>query len=132
VFIAVLIGSLLVFLTPPLTVPDENTHFVNAYAVSKGNFFADVENGQIGIQMPQVYVDFINGYRTKFTGKLEEKQTFTQYYYDSWLPKDMGKSTFFATSLRNINPIGYLVSGFWHGPGWIYHSTILRQSPPAV
>jgi uncharacterized membrane protein len=112
VFIAVLVGSLLVFLTPPMAVPDENTHFMNAYAVSKGDFFADVEDGQIGVWMPQVYVDFISNYNKKFTSGLEEKQNFAQYYLDSWLRQDMGKSVFYVTALRKINPVGYLVSGF--------------------
>lgn len=108
--IAVLVGSLLVFLTPPMAAPDENTHFINAYAVSKGNFFADVEKGQIGVNMPKAYADFIDVNLKKYRS-FENKQTFTQYYFDSWLKQDLSQETFYATPLRNINPIGYLVSG---------------------
>ncbi len=108
--IAILVGSLLVILTPPMAVPDENAHFINAYAVSKGNFFADTENGQIGIYMPKTFSDFINNNLKKFSN-FENKQTFAQYYFDSWLQQDMSQGVFYATSLRRINPVGYLVSG---------------------
>lgn len=111
VIIAVVVGFLLVFLTPPLAVPDENAHFINAYAVSRLDFFANVENGQVGIRMPQAVADFINSNLEKFSLPRESKQTFTKYYFDSWLMVDMGPQTFYATSMRTINPVGYLVSG---------------------
>lgn len=108
--IAVLVGSLLVFLTPPMAVPDENAHFINAYAISTGHFFADTEGGQVGVPMPTAYAQFINNNIAEF-GNTKNKQTFTQYYYDSWLKQDLSQQTFYATALRMASPVGYLVSG---------------------
>lgn len=98
------------FLTPPLAVPDENTHFINAYAISEGHFFADVANGQVGISMPKAYADFINGNKDKYK-ELNGRQSFKNYYYDSWLKQDLSQKTFYITPLRMDNPIGHLIAG---------------------
>ncbi|MGE5495706.1 MAG: DUF2142 domain-containing protein [Burkholderiales bacterium] len=112
--VAIVVGFLLLLLTPPMAVPDENAHFINAYSVSRGNFFVDIENGQAGVYMPTVYIDFINNYLNRFNGenRLESKHDFSQYYFDSWFMHDLSGREFLPTQLRAINPVGYLVSGF--------------------
>ena len=108
-FISILIGLLLVFVTPPMAVPDENTHFVNAYAFSKGIFFPDVVNGQVGIRISKTIVDLIDTNKDKFTG-FENRQNYKQFYLDSWFEQDPTEMVFYV-SQRTINPIGYIVSG---------------------
>ena len=100
---------LLVFLTPPMAVPDEATHFLNAYAVSKGHFFADMKDGQIGVEIPRAYGDFINKYES-VAQDFNHRQSFSEYYYDSWLMKDLSEVIFIPAN-RTLNPIGYLISG---------------------
>jgi len=108
-WIAATIGMLLVFLTPPMAVPDEATHFLNAYAVSKGHFFADMKDGQIGVEIPRAYGDFINKYES-VAQDFNHRQSFSEYYYDSWLMKDLSEVIFIPAN-RTLNPIGYLISG---------------------
>lgn len=111
VFIAVLVGSLLVFLTPPIAVSDEGAHFINSYAVSKGDLFFDVQNGKPGLIIPQSYVEFINEHmRYCGQGQINEKYSFSQYISDSWNNTDT-KEVFHISTQRMINPVGYFVSG---------------------
>ena len=110
IWIAALVGMLLVFLTPPMTVPDEVDHFINAYAVSKGHFFADVKDGQIGVEMPKVYADFINKYASVVHDP-NYRYSFSDYQIDSWQQQDLTEVIFIPTPNRILNPIGYLISG---------------------
>lgn len=108
-WIAALVGMLLVFLTPPMTVPDEAAHFINAYAISKGNFFANVRDGQIGVEMPKVYADFIDKYGSVAQDK-NHRYSFSDYQSESWQKQDMTEVIFYPAN-RIVNPIGYLISG---------------------
>ena len=110
IWIAALVGMLLVFLTPPMTVPDEVDHFINAYAVSKGHFFADVKDGQIGVEMPKVYADFINKYAS-VVHDANYRYSFSDYQIDSWQQQDLTEVVFIPTPNRILNPIGYIISG---------------------
>ncbi|HPG20585.1 MAG TPA: DUF2142 domain-containing protein, partial [Flexilinea sp.] len=107
--IAAIVGMLLIFLTPPMAVPDEAAHFINAYAVSKGHFFADVKDDRIGVEMPKVYVDFINKYGSVAQDK-NHRYSFSDYQSESWQQQDMTEVVFYPAN-RLLNPIGYLISG---------------------
>lgn len=99
---------LLVFLTPPMTVPDEASHFINAYAISKGIFFADVKDDQIGVEMPKVFADFINKYGSVAQDS-NHRYSFSDYQSESWQKRDMIEIVFYPTN-QTVNPIGYLIS----------------------
>lgn len=109
--IAILAGSLLIFLTPPIAVSDEGAHFINSYAISKGDFFYDVQDGMPGLKIPQSYVNFVNEHM-RYCGQsqINEKYSFSQYINDSWEPTE-ATEVFHISSQRMINPVGYLVSG---------------------
>jgi len=109
IWIAALVGMLLVFLTPPMTVPDEVDHFINAYAFSKGHFYADVKDGQIGIEMSKVFADFINKYGSVAQDS-NHRYSFSDYQSESWQQQDMTEVVFYPAN-RMVNPIGYLISG---------------------
>lgn len=109
IWIASIVGMLLVFLTPPMTVPDEASHFINAYAISKGNFFADVRDGKIGVEMPKVFADFINKYGSVAQDS-NHHYSFSDYQSESWQKRDMTQVVFYPTN-HIVNPIGYLISG---------------------
>ena len=113
IWIVAISGFILVFLSPPLAVPDENTHFINAYCTSRLNLFPDVnpENGVIGKYLPQYIATF--AYRANYAGKLDEGYSFSENYFDSWLPvKDEERVPVFCeNNLVTINPWSYVVSG---------------------
>lgn len=111
--LAIIVGGILIFLTPPMCTPDENTHFLNAYSISHGDVFPEVVDGQVGRYIKKSIVDFVNNNNTKYAGKLTEKYNFSDFYFNSWL-QDYSKETVFYSngSLMGINPIGYMISAF--------------------
>lgn len=115
IWIVAISGFILVFLTPPLAVPDENTHFINAYCTSRLNLFPDVnpENGAIGKYLPKYIAVFTEKYCEKYSGRLKEGYSFTENYFDSWLPvsQEDREAVFWQNDLVTINPWSYVVSG---------------------
>jgi len=57
-----LFGLLFLFLTPPLQVPDEPAHFLRAWRISEGNFFADREDNRVGGWVPLSLEKFSHPY----------------------------------------------------------------------
>lgn len=116
IWIVAISGFILVFLTPPLAVPDENTHFINSYCTSRLNLFPDVnlEDGSIGKYLPQYIAAFTEKYWANYSGKLEEGYSFSENYFDSWLPvsQEERQAVFWKNDLVTINPWAYVVSGF--------------------
>jgi len=51
-FIAIIIGILFVFITPPFQGPDEYNHFYRAYQISEFQFLAKQQQNQIGGDIP--------------------------------------------------------------------------------
>ena len=107
-FIMVTVGFLIMYLTPPMCTPDENTHFANAVSVGYGNIFPDVSDGELGRYMSKEIVEFINYNLSKYSGKLEEKCTFKENYFASWLPSTENELVF--RKMSAINPLCYAVA----------------------
>jgi uncharacterized membrane protein len=55
-------GAVLVFLTPPLQVPDEPRHFLRAYQVSTLHFNPEINNNRLGGTLPTEFLPFIQHY----------------------------------------------------------------------
>lgn len=109
--LAAIVGGLLIFLTPPMCTPDENTHFLNAYSISHGDVFPEVVDGQIGRYIKKSVVDFVNDNNTRYMGNLNEKYNFSEFYFNSWLQDKSTDTVFYSNgSLMGINPIGYIIS----------------------
>lgn len=107
--LAAIVGGLLIFLTPPMCTPDENTHFLNAYSISHGDVFPEVVDGQMGRYINKSVVDFVNGNNTRYMGNLNEKYNFSEFYLNSWLQDNNTETVFYSNgSLMGINPIGYI------------------------
>ena len=56
-----LMGLLSIMLTPPLAVPDENAHFLNAYSFSQGDVWAEADESEtvIGKYFPNYILDLM-------------------------------------------------------------------------
>ena len=116
IWIVAISGFLLVFLTPPLAVPDENAHFINAYCTSRLNLFPDVnpENGAIGKYLPLYVAEFTEKYKDNYGQKLDEGYSFGENYFDSWLPvSSEGREVIFWQSDQVvISSWSYAVAAF--------------------
>lgn len=120
--LGIIVGALLIFITPPLCTPDENAHFLNAYSISQGNVFPDMNDGKVGKYISKNVEGYIRKYNNRFTSKLDEKYSFKEQYFNSWLTNQDSSEIFFESTLTRINPIGYIFSAF----GMAVYSVIIR------
>ena len=56
--VAMIVGTILIFLTPPMCTPDENCHFLNSYAFSTGQFTPSVKDGKVGKYIRNDIINF--------------------------------------------------------------------------
>lgn len=87
VIFLIVCGFFLVFLTPPMAVPDENTHFLDAYSLSTGSLIPSSKDFVFleEREYPSYILSFTEAYNNKFPNALDEKMTFGESYFLSWL-----------------------------------------------
>lgn len=106
---ALVFGLLLVFLTPPMNVPDEGAHFLNAYAVSKGHFFGEIVNGEFVRKIPQNVIDFEARYSNAYAWKYDAKMDYSDIVNEIQSTNEPGETV--ARGGVIVCPTGYLISG---------------------
>lgn len=108
VVLAVVFGILIIILSPPMSTPDDNTHFYNSYTISRGDIFPQTENGIPGKYMPQGVIDFVNN--TAFLNA-DSNYTYTDFYYDGAMSvsEEEKQEVFKNYFASKANPIGYTV-----------------------
>lgn len=108
--IAIILGILLIVFSPPMTVPDENTHFLNAYTIADGQIFLQKSDGKLGKYIPESVIDFVDENKSKFAGMDGKRYNFKEYYFNSYLTRDKGEKVFTSYWSQDINPISYIFS----------------------
>lgn len=124
--LAVLTGLILILLTPPMCTPDENAHFLNAYAISQGRFFPEVINNTPGKYIENRVMTFVQDYLQRFVGNLSDKYSFAEQYFNSYLDTPNTELVFYGSSLITANPIAYLPSSIAMGIATL-NSNLLRS-----
>ena len=109
--IALTVGSLLIFLTPPMASPDENDHFFNAIAFSEGNWLPEIQDDMRGRVLPTCVVDFVNSYNERFAGNVDEKYSYHEAYLSWELKSDFEPHSFQEYWNSNVSLLAYLPSG---------------------
>ncbi len=99
-------GCCLVFLTPPIQSPDEDSHFKKSYLLSKFVFFPVEIDGNIGNYFPEAVINFIDK-KTYMKGNVNSKQSYSDYYLDSNLPVNYSKTVFNTFSTSRVFPLVY-------------------------
>ncbi|WP_195980084.1 DUF2142 domain-containing protein [Clostridium butyricum] len=108
--ISIVLGVILVIFGPPLTVPDENTHFLNSYTISDGQIFVKNIDGKIGKYIPESIFNFATDNNSKFTGINGQKYSFNEYYFNSHLEQNNEETIFKEYWCQDINPVSYIFS----------------------
>lgn len=108
--IAIILGIILIVFGPPMTVPDEQAHFLNAYSIADGQVFLQKSNDQLGKYFPQNIISFSTDNGKKFLGIDSQKYTFKDYYFNSYLKAENGEKVFYKYFNQNITPISYIFS----------------------
>lgn len=92
VYLLIIYGIIIVFLTPPMQSPDENGHFGVAYSLSQFHITGGTIDGKSGIIVNENVSNFIQHYENKFAGNLDAKYTFKDMYLDSHIANRYGDS----------------------------------------
>lgn len=107
VYIALTFGILFLFLTPPFQSPDEGSHFVKSYLISKGKFYPTIKNNKYGNDLPIEMKSYINE-KSTYIGDRDKKYSFTQMVADQYDTMDYHKNKFYTYSTSTILPIVYI------------------------
>lgn len=108
--VAMIVGTILIFLTPPMCTPDENCHFLNSYAFSTGQFTPSVKDGKVGKYIRNDIINFVDGYNGKYTSNFGVEYTFQEMYFNSHLQVSDRSESFYESRLLNANPFTYTFS----------------------
>lgn len=99
-----IIGILLVFLIPPIQAPDENSHFLNAYSLTHGNFYPEYQNNsKLGRYFPENIITYIENWNAN-----DEAVTIESFINNSISSIVNDKIDFLSYWLSDTNLIGYL------------------------
>lgn len=107
VYIALIFGILFIFLTPPFQSPDEDSHFIKSYLISKGKFYPTVKNNSYGNSLPIEMKVYINE-KLKYIGDRDKKYSFTEMVADQYDSLDYHRNNFFTYSTSNVLPVVYI------------------------
>ena len=106
--IAVAVGLLLVFLVPPLNAADEQTHFLNAYSLSRGKPWGEIsENGVYSRCVPEEYARFVSKYPGRIRANTLEKYSYSEMIGESRTGSSLDKRAYTGSV---ISPTGYIPS----------------------
>ena len=108
-FIGLSVGILLVYLTPPLQVADEDSHLKRAFALSDLKFFAEVdENRNPGHYIPRMLIEF-EAAHSRMKGNIAEQYSFQELYLWSAAKKINFEDRVFNTySSSKTHPLFYI------------------------
>lgn len=109
--IALLTGVAIIFLSPPMSCPDENAHFMNICRIANGNLFVDVKDNVVGSNITLSQAEFIQNYLGRYNGLAAEKYNFSEMYFQSHLTFGT-EPYFYLSDLSSINPIAYIIPSF--------------------
>ena len=99
-----IIGILLVFLIPPIQAPDENSHFLNAYSLTHGNFYPEYQsNSKLGRYFPENIITYIENWNAN-----DEAVNIESFISNSISSIVNDKIDFLSYWLSDTNLIGYL------------------------
>ena len=127
VLFAAVFGVLTIVFSPPMSTPDENTHFYNAYTIADGQIFAQQEDGMPGKYIPQNVIDYITENDAEFK-QSDSHYSFTDFYFDGALPasEESQQRVFKNYFGMNINQLGYLVQA----AGMVFGKVVLSVFQP--
>lgn len=111
IVIALFVGGILLFITPPMASPDENDHLCNAYAFSDAAFFPEIKGYSTGRMLPSCIVDFIKSYNNRFVSNLNQKYNYSEAYLSWAVASDFEQYEFKEYWNSQVNLIAYMPSG---------------------
>lgn len=124
IYTIIIYGFLLIYITPPMQVPDENTHFLNSYAIAHLDIFPETNGEKIGRKFPLEICRFIENYQAFFLGgeealKIQQQQfetygsiSWSQWQYEIYESINRSQQQFVEYWNADTSPIAYIAPAF--------------------
>ena len=112
--ISLFFGTILLFIVPSFNSPDEDSHFLYSYEISKLNLIPKVKNKVSGFEVPNSIFDSISKTK-KITEDRTKKYKYSQMYYDQLLTQNYDETSFSNAVIQSTPKIVYLAPtlGIW-------------------
>ncbi len=115
VTLALVLGILIILISPPFTMPDENAHYVNICRIIDGDLFPKVENNEVGAWITAEQNAYLSAFYGKYDGVAGAKFSFWDLYFQEYLEFTSDQPVFYPTRLSTINPLAYIVPAIGGG-----------------
>lgn len=106
--ISIVFGLLLVFIVPPFQSPDEDTHFLKSYLISKGDFYLKQNGKKVGFNISINLNDYIAD-KKNMMSDLSKKYTYSDQYYDQLLSFDYNEEIFKNITTGQTTIIAHII-----------------------
>ena len=107
IYLALIFGTLFIFLTPPFQSPDEDSHLKKAYTIGRLRLFHVVDNDIEGYYIPDKMIEYIEEKKSSI-GNYKWKYTYKDFYKDNFLVVDYSKKSLVDFSTKNALIIPYI------------------------
>lgn len=111
IIVSIFIGTFLVILVPPYNSPDEDTHFMYSYEISKGNIIPSVKDNKSGHYVPITILESMDKNK-KIIGNIDSKYSYSDINSDTTLPSDYTNKGFIGINVQTKPIIAYLAPAF--------------------
>ena len=105
--VSLFIGTLFVFLVPSFNSPDEDSHFIYSYQLSRGKIKTEIKNKTSVYYVPNSILDTITKTK-KINNDRDKKYSYSDYYFDQLIGSDYKSGIFLKPVIYNSIPIAYL------------------------
>ena len=109
--LSIFIGMLLIFIIPPFQSPDEDSHFLKSYLISKIDVYPEQRNDVVGYDIPENMDNYIQDEKNMI-GDLSRKYTYEDEYFDQLLSYSYESKHFREISTQGITPVAHIVPAF--------------------
>ncbi|MBR3116694.1 MAG: DUF2142 domain-containing protein [Bacilli bacterium] len=100
-------GTIMIFIIPPFNSPDEDSHFLYAYELSRGNLLPTSKGNQSGYYIPETIMEDIGHYK-EFANDRTKKYKYDDYYFDQLLTDNYDKTKFVSAVVSKSPKIAYI------------------------
>lgn len=108
IFISIFFGVILIIIIPPFNSPDEQSHFIRAYEISKGNFFPKKYGDKEGFLVSKNVVSFIKDMEN-YSGNYDKKYSYKDIYNENICPIDYNEEVVYQVSSQYLNIFPYII-----------------------
>jgi uncharacterized membrane protein len=99
-------GLVFAFLIPPMQTPDEDAHFLRAYAVSRGEIMPR-RNGDDCGKVPDAFLAYTNKYNA-MKRRLDQKYAYSRWRSDAYAVDNLKPETPYCSSAQTASPLLYI------------------------